>query len=68
MNYASKNIPVPLKESYRILLISKTENLIKRMRWKSLAFLGKIEESKHKQSYGFHTRNCSAVVEELIEF
>ena len=35
------------------------------MRWKALAFLGKIEESKHKQNYGFLTRNCPAVVKEL---
>ena len=49
MNYASKNIPVPSKESYKILLISKTENLIKQMRWKALAFLGKIEQSKPEQ-------------------
>ena len=33
-----------------------------------LACLGKIEESKHNQNYNFHTRNCSAVVEELTEF
>ena len=65
---ASKNIPVPSKESYKILLISKTENLIKRMRSKALAFLGKLEEGKHKQNYGFRTRNCPAVVEELTEF
>ena len=35
---------------------------------KALAFLGKLEESKHKQNYGFRTRNCPAVVEELTEF
>ena len=68
MNYASKNIPVSSKESYKILLISKTENLIKRMSWKALAFLGKIEQSKHNQNNGFRTRNCPAVVEELKEF
>ena len=38
------------------------------MRWKALAFLGKIEQSKHNQNYDFHTRNCPAVVEELREF
>ena len=38
------------------------------MRWKTLVFLGKTEESKHKQNYGFLTRNCPAVVEELTEF
>ena len=48
--------------------MSKTENLIKRMRWKTLAFLGKIEQSKHNQNYVFRTRNCPAVMEELREF
>ena len=51
-----------------MLLMSKTENLIKRMRWKTLAFLGKIEQSKHNQNYVFRTRNCPAVMEELREF
>ena len=51
-----------------MLLMSKTENLIKRMRWKTLAFLGKIEQSKHNQNYVFRTINCPAVMEELREF
>ena len=51
-----------------MLLMSKTENLIKRMRWKTLAFLGKIEQSKHNQNYVFRTRNCPTVMEELREF
>ena len=68
MNYASKNILVPSKESYKILLISKIENLIERMIWKALAFLGKMEKSKHRQDYGFRTRNCPVFVEELTEF
>ena len=38
------------------------------MSWKALAFLGKIEQSKHNQNNGFRTRNCPAVVEELTEF
>ena len=33
------------------------------MRWKTLVFLGKTEESKHKQNYGFLTRNCPAAVD-----
>ena len=51
-----------------MLLILKAKNLNKRMRWKALAFLGKIEQIKHNQNYNFHTRNCPAVVEELREF
>ena len=38
------------------------------MKWKALAILGKIEQSKHNQNYGLRTRNCPAVVEELTEF
>ena len=38
------------------------------MKWKVLAILGKIEQSKHNQNYGLRTRNCPAVVEELTEF
>ena len=38
------------------------------MRWKALAFLGKIEENKCNQNYGFRTRTCPEVVEELPEF
>ena len=31
-------------------------------------FLGKTEQSKHNQNYGFRTRNCPPVMEELTEF
>ena len=34
----------------------------------SISISWKIEESKHKQNYGFHTRNCPAVLEERTEF
>ena len=33
-SYSMKNIPLPFKKLYKIILIEKVELLIKRMRWK----------------------------------
>ena len=67
MNYSDKNIPIPTKQNYKIQLISKTEKFIKRIRWKALQFLGKLE-STDKLTYGFKTRHCPPVVDELTNF
>ena len=37
------------------------------MRWKALAFFGKLK-TQQKESYGFCTRKCSPAVEELAVF
>ena len=62
-----KNIPIPSQEDYKIHLISKTENFIKRIRWKALEFLGKLD-STEKETYGFRSRNCPPIVEEVANF
>ena len=45
----------------------KTENFLKRMRWKVLAFLGKLKSSD-KDNYGFKTVKCPSSVKELVSF
>ena len=45
----------------------KTANFLKRIRWKALAFLGKLRSSD-KDSYGFKTVKCSSSVKELVSF
>ena len=46
-NYSLKNIPVPSKSSYKLKLIDKIENVIKRMRWKAQFFInGDSTETK----------------------
>ena len=67
MNYSDKNIPIPTEQNYKIQLISKTEKFIKRIRWKALQFLVKLE-STDKLTYGFKTRYCPPVVDELTSF
>ena len=57
MDYSNKNILIPSRQDYKIHLLSKAEKFIKRIRWKALEFLGKLE-STVKETYGFKSRNC----------
>ena len=56
-----------LKNEYKLKLIMKTENFLKRMSWKALAFLGKLKGSD-KDNYGFKTAKCPSSVKELVPF
>ena len=67
LNYSNKNIPIPNKEEYKLLLTAKTNSLIKRMRWKALEFLGQLP-STSKETYGFRSKNSPPVVAELSKF
>ena len=53
IDYSTKNIPVPFKDEYEIQLVSKVENLIKRMQWKALEYLGKLNDSAKENSAFF---------------
>ena len=48
-------------------LILKVEKFIKRMQWKALASLGKIENER-EQTYGFPTQKCPQTVDDLTNF
>ena len=67
ITYSKKNIPIPSENEYKLKLIMKTENFLKRMRWKALAFLGKLKSSD-KDNYGFKTVKCPSSVKELVSF
>ena len=67
INYSTKNIPQPSKHEYKIQLISKVESVIKRMRWKTLEFLGKLNTAQ-KETFGFVYRNCPPSVDEISGF
>ena len=56
-----------MENEYRLKLIMKTENFLKRMRWKTLAFLGKLKGSE-KENLGFKTVKCPSSVKELVPF
>ena len=67
IEYSTKNIPQPSKHEYKIKLISKVESVIKRMRWKTLEFLGKLDSTR-KETYGFNSCKCPPIVDELSDF
>ena len=66
-DYSNKNIPIPTKEEYKTRLISKVESTLKRMCWKALQLLGKLESNK-KETYGFKSRKCVQTIDEWIGF
>ena len=67
IEYSTKNILQPSKHEYKIKLISKVESVIKRMRWKTLEFLGKLDSTR-KETYGFNSCKCPPIVDELSDF
>ena len=67
MNYSDKNIPISSQQDYKVYLISETEKFIKKIRWKALEFLGKLD-STEKETYGFKSKNCPRIVEEVANF
>ena len=67
INYSKKNIPLPSEKQYKLQLISKVESVIKRMRWKAMQFLGKLDQNG-TETYGFKTNKCPPAKEELSEF
>ena len=67
MDYSDKNIPIPSRQDYKTHLLSKTEKFIKRSRWKALEFFVKLE-STERETYGFKSRNCPPIVEEVSNF
>ena len=54
-------------EVYKKRLIEKTEHLLRRMRWKAFHYLNPVTTAD-KETFGFNTKNCPPVVEEMKDF
>ena len=65
LQYSKKNIPIPSNHQYKLALVAKTENLIRRMRWKVLEFDGKLNNTA-KITYGFRKMNEPSPSPDLI--
>ena len=72
LGYSLKNIPIPSSSTYTTALIERTEDVIKRMRWKAFFFLRNddldSDDSESKETFGFRTRKCPPRVNELEAF
>ena len=49
INYSTKNIPTPSRESYLKILIDKMEEVIRRMRWKAMIFDGDMNTTNSEK-------------------
>ena len=69
VNYSKKNILTALIAQNKLMLISKIEKIIKRMRWKVLEFLDKCDSNSNKnQKYSLKALKCPPAVEEMAQF
>ena len=51
------------------MLTSKIEKVIKRMRWKVLEFLGKLDSNSNKnETFSFKSLKCPPAIEEMAQF
>ena len=64
-NYSLKNIPVPTKASYQLMLMEKSESVNKRMRLKVHFYLKKDTSNIAYTNFGFKTRNYPPQCKEL---
>ena len=58
---------IPMEEQYKMQLICEVENLVKRMRWKTIEFLGRLD-NKVRDNFGFKSGKCLPLVNELSNF
>ena len=65
--YSYKNIPIPSRFEYKRQVIEKTEDLVKRMRYKAWHFLN-TGQFDSKQTFGFRTTKQPPPIPELKEF
>lgn len=64
-----KNIPLTNKRNYFVKLLQKTEELVRRMRWKAFFFLrGNNLTEKEQEVYGFRSKKTAPFNKNLQEF
>ena len=70
INYSTKNIPLPSQSfnDYLQRLIEKTEQFLRRIRWKAYFFLNPDTTSSSKETYGFKSTKNPPPIEELKDF
>ena len=68
ISYSTKNIPLPSRSEYLQRLIEKTEQFLRRIRWKAYFFLNPDTTSSSKATYGFKSTKNPPPIEELKDF
>ena len=66
-DYSKKNSSIPTEKEYKIQLIAKVESFTKRMSWKALEFLVKLDSSE-KETFVLKSHKCPRSVDVLAGF
>ena len=67
LGYAEKNIGLHSKDLIKTTLVSRTEDLISRMRWK-LFHIRNPSNKDRKETFGFRTTDSPPIMNELVPF
>ena len=68
ISYSTKNIPLPSRNDYLQRLIEKTEQFLRRMRWKAHFYLNHDTTSSSKETYGFKsTKNPPPIEDDVLK-
>ena len=67
IDYSKKNSSISTEKEYKIQLIAKVESFTKRMSWKALEFLGKLDSSE-KETFVLKSHKCPPSVDVLAGF
>jgi len=65
IEYSLKNIPVPSKSEYMLLLTEKIESLLKRMRWKAHFFNTGGNNNNPTNNFKLKSRKCPPTCKDL---
>ena len=68
IGYSTKNIPLPSQNDFLQRLIEKTEQFLRRMRWKAYFFLNPDTSTSSKDTYGFKSTKNPPPIDELKDF
>ena len=68
IGYSTKNIPLPSQNDFLQRLIEKTEQFLRRMRWKAYFFLNPNTSTISKNTYGFKSTKNPPPIDELKDF
>ena len=70
IDYSYKNIPIPNRHQYKLVLLRRIESFIKNMRWKAYSFLNAIDctEKEGREKYGFRTWKPPPHIKEMDKF
>ena len=66
--YSNKNIPIAPHNMYLRRLVEKTEQFLRKMRWKAFFCSNSSATADSKETYGFKSRNSPPAIQELREF